>query len=720
MTLNSSLLKWLATFQLDDGTFLKFDDEAYFNLADGYLCARILNKISPKYFSNEWLEGIKPVEPGGRWPLRVSNLKRILQKIHDYTSDLQNSQFRPDIIKPDVLVIAQNFDAGQINKLIQLLLFCAINCDEKEQYIEKIRELPTQIKQDIKEAIEELLIQDNTATVSSKKEPNTSRLGSNSSSDANEAQQHGPRTSSPITRFNTSSSNITSSNLSPIKTPTERAGLKREQQTSQDNTFKFSEGQNETLFSPSCITYGSSNRAQSNNSVEDIHRQLNAALIDKDERAQACHELELKLKELQLEKEQLVLENERLMSGYKSKQSTTPKKHFYLGKTISSKYSPRQPVEDLNHSNKSQELHDEEDDSDLASKQITKLHNELNRLKEDLIKVEAEREEYKLRTRVLEEDLDRATLKHNELRDRAEQAKRLQDELDEQRHISEKVLNYEAMVDNLIKKNNDLKRDIKVIEEKNTSYVQKIVRLEEDNKQLTIAVSRKDIYKERFQESQMKLSQETHRADKTEVELNRLAEKYASTVKENEKLHEATSQLKRQTSIDRCVKLEIENKQFLKRSTLLDGKLRDSSQMVNASTSAQNITDSSSDNTLALLNRVEELQRLLFQKEQELLDSETKYKRNLQKAKDVIKSLNNSQSMSSSLHASCMSSASSFNSSSLDEFNMLKQQLKEREDRLIELEREFYEYKKFKEIHERLIISAFYGLVSCRNYDFAT
>lgn len=804
MTANSSLLQWLATFQLDDGTTLNFDDEAYYNLADGYLCARILNKISPKYFSDGWLEGIKPVGPNGRWPQRVSNLKRILQKIHDYTSDLQSSQFRPDIINPDVLVIAQNFDAGQINKLIQLLLFCAINCDDKEQYIEKIGHLPTQIKHDIKEAIEELMIKDSTTSATTKKEPNTSRLGSISSfNDSPESPHQGTRTSSPSYRSNTSSVNNTVSNLSPLKTPNDRMISRRDSShSSQDNTFKLGDSQVDAFFTPNRnSSYSHNNRLQANESIEDIQRQLNAALMSREEKAQTCYELELKMKALQLEKEQLALENERLLSGQNQRLSVTPKKH---ADTIASKESHYQQVRSKDVSCRNQEIHDEENDSvNLANKQITKLHSELNRLKEDLIKVEAEREEYRLKASFLKDDLDRVTVKHNELRDRAEQAKRLQDELDEQRHISEKVVNYEAMVDNLIKKNNELKRELKTVEDKSASYFQKIVRLEEDNKQLSNAISRKDIYKERFQESQAKLSQETHRADKAETEVGRLMEKYSAAVRDNEKLYEATSQLKRQTSVSRttldqgpsdsfnksvgdfdtttlksnigllksdypetrrsgsdlsptsrlsllekiaqleyenevlhnkfnqkretdnpvlsgllesansrCTKLEIDNKQLRKKLLMLENRLKDSSQTMIASTSALHLADSSSDNTQALLNRNEELQRLLFQKEQELLESEIKYKRNLQKAKDVIKTLNNSQSMNNSLHPSCMSSASSFNSSLQDETNVLKQQLKDKEERLIEKEREFYEYKKFKEIHERLIMTAFYGLVS--------
>lgn len=589
MTLNSSLLQWLETFKLDDKTSLKLKDDAYYSLADGYICALILNQISPQYFSDKWLDGIKPVASNGSWRLRLSNLNRILQKIHDYTSDLQSSKFRPDAITPDVAVIAQNFDPNHISKLIQLLLFCAINCDRKEYYVEKIRHLPTQVQQDIKEAIVELLIQDSTV--------------SNDESNISQTLNHSGLRENGI--------NSSSSILSPHRSPVSRFMMRRDSSQSSVHYSKMSESKQDAVF----------NTSQSQ--------------IDEDE-----------------------LEN-------------------------------------------------------LAIKQNTKLQTEINKLKEELIKVETEREDYRLKASHLKDDLEKLTIRHNELKDQAEQAKRLQDELDEQRYISEKVVNYETMVDNLLKKNNELKREIKSVEEKSTMHIQKIASLEEENNQLTSSIARNNIYKKQLQESQMKLSQEAHRADKAEVELSRLTEKYSNAIKENDKLREATNQLLRRSPGNKNQTTAGTSDSF-GRPTDAEFELLNSK--INPSDRLSANLYASPDNTLALVEKVDELQRRLFQKDQELMDSEAKYKRNLQKAKDVIKTLNSGQSMNSSLHPSCMSSTSSFNSSSLDETILLKQQLREREERLVELEREFYEFKKFKEIHERLIVSAFLDLVSSKLY----
>lgn len=709
---NSSLLQWLATFELDGQPSVEPENKyVYDNLADGYVCARILNQICPIYFTDNWLDGIKPVEPDGRWLLRVSNLKRILQKIHDYASDLRSrDRFK---FTPDVAVIAQNFDPNQISQLILLIFFCAISCDKKEEYIERLSHLPTNVQEDIKEAIKKLIEHDNEGD---------------------------------IQKFNASQSSIKSEKLlDATSTSSQRLNL-----NSSHNTSSHSQCEN----------------------IEEVKQRLNNALVLKEEKAQAYHELELKMKQLQLEKDQLLSENERLAQDKSSsKLTSTPKKYFGVRRSsqASRELDINSDSDDID--NRLKNIEDEKVQN-LALQQNKKLQAEVHRLKEELIKLETEKEDFRLKAELLKNDFDKIAYKHDKLQNRAEQAKRLQDELDEQKHISEKVINYEATIENLMKKNNELKKDLQDFEEKNVAHIQEIVRLEQENSQLSSSISRAEIYKKQLQEVQIKLSQETYRAEKSEVELTRLSEKYSALKQESEKLYETTNQLLRRgannTSQDndepgfsqpspgielkervvrlqyenellqnklnlkkesdqsalgallesanaKCSKLEIENMQSRKKIILLEGRLKD---VVNihggASTSSAAMRESNSDNVSALINRVEELQRLLYQKDQDLMESEAKYRKNLQKAKDLIKSLNNNQSINSSLHPSCVSSASSFNSNSLDELNMLKQQLRDREERLIEWERKYLEFKKLKEIHERLIISAFYGMVSFR------
>lgn len=803
MSSNSSLLQWLATFQFNGQPSIVVDKNVYCNLADGLVCARILNQILPQYFTDEFLNGIEPVSPNGSWKRRVSNIRRILKQISDYNIDLQIPQSRLNVInQPNEMVIAQNFDQDQICRLIQFILFCAITCDNKQYYIEKISNLPTQVQHDIKKAIEEVMIIDHIDN-SSNNQLNTSQLINDS---VNSESDNSPLNQSHRFVLNSPSQG---SIITPVRSSTHRSLRRDSSQNSVDTPRR-----NESHLDSS----SQSNHNFSTDGPEDVKKRLIDALKMKDEKAQACHDLELRLRQLQLEKDQLSYENEKLLGEKMSvgKQISSPLKF------LESRRQSQSTVRESGLTIDSRETDDrltEDGSQSLMMQQNRKLLRDIHKLKEDLIKVETEKEDYRLKSSYLKDDLNRITLRHEELKIKAEQVQRLQDELDELKQISEKVVSYENTIDNLMKKNSELKSKLKSIEEKNVLNIQEIVRLEEENKDLSNTANDVDIYKKQLNEVQEKLSHETHRADKAEVKIMRLKEKKAGLKNENRKLYEMTNQLIRksgstklednlnttpqvayprnrsfesvnlekstnvhfsstktqevplsqdqlteipqnddmlnslsasvvdlreriarlahenkllqnklaskreqdhallnnllESATSKSNRLEEENRQSRKRILLLESHLKDLNKAHNgASTSGAIIHDSSSDNTMALLNRVEELQRSLFQKEQELTDSESKYKKNLQKAKDVIKTLNSNQSINSSLHPSCMSSTSSFNSSSLDEINILKQQLKDKQESLIEMERQFHEYKRVKEVHERLVISAFFGLVS--------
>lgn len=721
MTPNSSLLQWLATFKLDGKNSIELKDEAYYNLADGYVCARILNQISPQYFSDKWLDGIKPVAPNGSWRLRVSNLKRILQKIYDYASDLQSPQFRPSAITPDVAVIAQNFDPDQISRLIQLILFCAINSDKKQDYIEKIRDLTTQVKQDIKEAIEELLIKDSDKY---NQEINTSQLGNDSSEEID--------LDNDSRRLSGASSSSHTATITPISRSSMQKLVRDSSQLSAEALLKRGKNKLDNL--------NARDAQNSSETVEELRQKLNDALKIKDEKAQACHDLELKVMELEMAKEQLVIENEILHSDNGANKSTIQKiTNSRRNSAQFHKFTDSDTDDRL--SNAAGLRKDHQDSRDLLVQHNHKLQSEISRLKEEMIKVESEREEYRLNSNLLKEELEKLTLQHSELRNKAEQARRLQDELDEHQQMLEKVTNYENMIENLNKRNNDLKKELKSLTDDNVYHVQNIVKLKEEINQLTNHINRAEIYKRQLQDTQIKLSQETRRADRAELELS-------TALKENEKLYQTTNQLMRggshanatskeisyqglvqnnedyqvgssssgpmkaadpngilfeagrafeqhqgndilssmsasvselkdrvarseyenevlqsrlnvkrdndlsiltgllENASSKCNKLEVENRHLRKKLLLLEYRIRDLMNSHNPTSSSMNnqanVSDSSADNTLSLMNRIEELQKLLFQKEHELMEWEAKYNRSILKARDVIRDIHRS------------------------------------------------------------------------------
>merc|ERR1740139_1439051 len=104
---------------------------------------------------------------------------------------------------------------------------------------------------------------------------------------------------------------------------------------------------------------------------------------------------------------------------------------------------------------------------------------------------------------------------------------------------SDKVEKYEAIIEtykNKLGEMGDLKRQIKLLEDKNTEYMQTNMDLEEE---LGKASSRKphmEVYKKQAAELNLKLTSETERADKIEFENAKLLEKLETLSVEKDRI----------------------------------------------------------------------------------------------------------------------------------------------------------------------------------------
>uniref|UniRef100_A0A673I6V5 Protein Hook homolog 3-like n=1 Tax=Sinocyclocheilus rhinocerous TaxID=307959 RepID=A0A673I6V5_9TELE len=153
------------------------------------------------------------------------------------------------------------------------------------------------------------------------------------------------------------------------------------------------------------------------------------------------------------------------------------------------------------------------------------------------------------------------TLLRADLRPRASEsiAQSLKDEMDVLRHSSDKVSKLEAQVEVYKKKLEDLgdlRRQVKLLEEKNTSYMQNTVTLEEDLRKANAARGQLETYKRQVVELQNKLSEESKKADKMEFEYKRVKEKVDSLQKEKDRLRTERDSLKETIEELRCVKAQ--------------------------------------------------------------------------------------------------------------------------------------------------------------------
>ncbi|XP_060619670.2 protein Hook homolog 3 isoform X2 [Anolis sagrei] len=640
--LGESLLTWIQTFNIEAPC------QTVEDLTSGVVMAQVLQKIDPSYFDENWLNRIK-TEVGDNWRLKVSNLKKILKGILDYNHEILGQQIN-DFILPDVNLIGEHSDAAELGRMLQLILGCAVNCEQKQEYIQTIMMMEESVQHVVMTAIQEL------------------------------------------------------------KKTTE---------------------------------------------------ELNEALSTKEEIAQRCHELDMQVAALQEEKSSLLAENQVLM-------------------------------ERLNQSDSI------EDPNSPAGRRHLQLQSQLEQLQEETFRLEAAKDDYRIRCEELEKEIVELRQQNEELTNLAEEAQSLKDEMDVLRHSSDKVAKLESQVDSYKKKLEDLgdlRRQVKLLEEKNTMYMQNTVSLEEELRKANAARSQLETYKRQVVELQNRLSEESKKADKLEFEYKMLKEKVDSLQKEKDRLRTERDSLKETIEEIRCVqaqegqlttsgllplagqessdslaaeivtpeirekllRLQHENKILklnqegsdndkiaLLQSLLDDANLRKNeletenrlvnqrllevqSQVEELQKSLQEQGSKAEDSVIlkkkldehleklheannelqkkrAIIEdleprynnsslKIEELQEALRKKEEEMKQMEERYKKYLEKAKSVIRTLDPKQ-----------------NQGSAPEIQALKNQLQERERMFHSLEKEFEKTKSQREMEEKYIVSAWYNM----------
>lgn len=143
-----SLLVWLGTFDaVDSKTFLP--DE----LTDGLVLSSVLNQISPCWF--ELREGLKE-NVSDNWRLKVSNLRKLKNAILDYYQEVLELDL-VDFPMPDCNAIGEKAEEEHLGRLLQLVLGCAVHCDEKEEHIKKIMGLEEHVQTGVMQCIQELM-----------------------------------------------------------------------------------------------------------------------------------------------------------------------------------------------------------------------------------------------------------------------------------------------------------------------------------------------------------------------------------------------------------------------------------------------------------------------------------------------------------------------------------------------------------------------------------
>ncbi|KAK6181515.1 hypothetical protein SNE40_009352 [Patella caerulea] len=230
--------------------------------------------------------------------------------------------------------------------------------------------------------------------------------------------------------------------------------------------------------------------------------ELNAALENKEELLQRCHELDMQVATYLEEKNSLQTENERLVDRLHQAESL-------------------------------------DDPSTPAGKRLQKLQSQMEQMQEQLYHVEQARDDYRIKFEVATKDYQELKDKNAELAPLAKEALALKDELDCLRHAADQAAKYESSIESYKKKIEEitvLRSQNKTLGEQITKYIQEKIEMEEAVKRFDSVKQQLEWFQRQNHELQNKLSEEIKRADKVEFEHKKSQEKMVLLQREKERV----------------------------------------------------------------------------------------------------------------------------------------------------------------------------------------
>uniref|UniRef100_A0A8C5L0B9 Hook microtubule tethering protein 1 n=1 Tax=Jaculus jaculus TaxID=51337 RepID=A0A8C5L0B9_JACJA len=547
LPLCDSLIIWLQTFK----TASPCQDVK--QLTNGVTMAQVLHQIDVGWFNESWLSRIKE-DVGDNWRIKASNLKKVLQGIMSYYHEFLGQQISEELI-PDLNQITECSNSVELGRLLQLILGCAVNCEKKQEHIKNIMTLEESVQHVVMTAIQELMSKEIVSP------PTSDAVG--------ELEQH----------------------------------LKR------------------------------------------ALEQLQEAMAEKEELKQRCQELDMQVTALQDEKNSLVSENEMM----------------------------NEKLDQLDGSF--------DDPNTVVAKKYFHAQLQLEQLQEENYRLEAAKDDYRVHCEELEKQLIEFQHRNDELTSLAEETRALKDEIDVLRATSDKANKLESTVEMYRQKLqdlNDLRKQVKSLQETNMMYMHNTVSLEEELKKANAARAQLETYKRQVQDLHTKLSSESKRADTLAFEMKRLEEKHEALLKEKERLIEQRDTLKETNEELRCSKAQQDHLSqteisFLKKYIFI--RLQHENKMLR-------LQQEGTEN-----ERIEELQEQLEQKHRRMNELETEQRlskeriRELQQQiEDLQKSLQDHDSKSEG------ESVSSIESMILEKLTEVHEELQKKQELIEDLQ----------------------------------
>ncbi|TMS14698.1 Protein Hook-like protein 2 [Larimichthys crocea] len=371
-------------------------------------------------------------------------------------------------------------------------------------------------------------------------------------------------------------------------------------------------------------------------------------------------------------------------------------------------------------------------------------------------RLENSRDDMRVRGEILEREVTELQLRNEELTSLAQEAQALKDEMDILRHSSDRVNQLETLVETYKRKLEDLgdlRRQVRLLEERNTVYMQRTCELEEELRRANAVRSQLDTYKRQVHELHTKHSAEAMKAEKWQFEYKNLHDKYDAQLKEKERLISERDTLRETNDELRCaqvqqrglsgagglcdsdvtvgnlaaeimpaelketvVRLQSENKMLCvqeetcrQKVVEAQAELEDAQRSKNAleTQNREKLHEAHSDLQKKreviddlepkvdsnMAKKIDELQESLRKKDEDMKQMEERYKRYVEKARTVIKTLDPKQPVTAT-----------------PDVQALKNQLTEKEKKIQHLEHDYEKSRARHDQEEKLIITAWYNM----------
>uniref|UniRef100_A0A8C3G2Z0 Hook microtubule tethering protein 2 n=1 Tax=Cyclopterus lumpus TaxID=8103 RepID=A0A8C3G2Z0_CYCLU len=267
----------------------------------------------------------------------------------------------------------------------------------------------------------------------------------------------------------------------------------------------------------------------------------------------------------------------------------------------------------------------------ITGKKLLLLQSQMEQLQEENYRLDNSRDDMRVRGEILEHEVVDLQLRNEELTSLAQEAQALKDEMDILRHSSDRVNQLEALVETYKRKLEDLgdlRRQVRLLEERNTVYMQRTCELEEELRRANAVRSQLDTYKRQTHELHTKHSAEAMKAEKWQFEYKNLHDKYDAVQKEKEVSWRTLLGNKNcggDRALTKLVRLQSENKMLCVQEETYRQKLVEVQAELEEAQRSKNVLETQNrlneQQISELRSQIEELQKALHEQDSKTEDS---------------------------------------------------------------------------------------------------